>query len=281
MTRTSTLIGWVPPTRKNERASSTRSSFTCVAGAISPISSRKMVPVSASSNRPSRRSAAPVKAPFSWPKSSLSSSVSGIAAQLTAMNGLLRRGERSWMRLGDQLLAGARLALDQHRARDRRHLLDPDQHLLDAAALADDAGALLEAAAAEQAARGGGDLVGVDRLDQHLGDAEAADALAPLRIGGLEQREGGDLRVPRERGELEVGGLVHRAGEHHEIGVLPPHRAAGVVERAEHRGGQAGGLERGVGAHRGLEVVHGDQDLRGHRISVPSALRARDPRRGR
>ena len=30
---------------------------------------------------------APVKAPFSWPKSSLSSSVAGIAAQLTATNG--------------------------------------------------------------------------------------------------------------------------------------------------------------------------------------------------
>ena len=54
-----------------------------------------MVPVSASSKRPSRRSAAPVKAPFSCPNSSDSSSVSGSAAQLTAMNGLPRRGERS------------------------------------------------------------------------------------------------------------------------------------------------------------------------------------------
>jgi hypothetical protein len=51
--------------------------------------------VSASSNRPSRRSVAPVKDPFSWPNSSDSSSVSGSAAQLTAMKGLPRRGERS------------------------------------------------------------------------------------------------------------------------------------------------------------------------------------------
>ena len=58
-------------------------------------------------------------------------------------------------------------------------------------------------------------------------------------------------------------------------------RTPGVVERAEHRGGQAGGLERGIGAHRRLQVVHGDQDLRGHRSSAPSALRAPDPRRGR
>src|SRR3989454_521223 len=86
MTRTSTLIGWVPPTRKKVRSSSTRSSFTCVAGAISPTSSRKIVPPSASSKRPSRRSAAPLKAPFSWPNSSLSSSVSGSAAHFTSRN---------------------------------------------------------------------------------------------------------------------------------------------------------------------------------------------------
>ena len=78
------------------RVSSTRSSLTWMAGEISPISSRKSVPPSASSNRPSRRSAAPVNAPFSCPNSSLSSSVSGSAAQLTAMKALPRRGERSW-----------------------------------------------------------------------------------------------------------------------------------------------------------------------------------------
>ena len=87
----------MPPTRKKVRSSSTRSSFTCVAGAISPTSSSRIVPVSASSNRPSRRSVAPVNEPFSCPNSSLSSSVSGSAAQFTAMNGLPRRGERSWM----------------------------------------------------------------------------------------------------------------------------------------------------------------------------------------
>jgi len=36
----------------------------------SPTSSRKSVPPSASSKRPKRRWRAPVKAPFSWPKSS-------------------------------------------------------------------------------------------------------------------------------------------------------------------------------------------------------------------
>jgi hypothetical protein len=49
----------------------------------------------ASSNLPMRRATAPVKAPFSWPNSSLSSRFSGIAAQLTEMNGLSARFERA------------------------------------------------------------------------------------------------------------------------------------------------------------------------------------------
>ncbi len=57
----------------------------------SPISSRKSVPLSACSKRPMRRVSAPVKAPFSWPKSSLSSSVSGMAAQLTVTKAFCRR----------------------------------------------------------------------------------------------------------------------------------------------------------------------------------------------
>ncbi len=96
---TLTLIGIcvVPPTRVSFLSSSTRSSFTCVDGRISPISSRKSVPSSASSNRPMRRSAAPVNAPFSWPNSSLSISDSGSAPAFTAMNGFPRRGLSLWI----------------------------------------------------------------------------------------------------------------------------------------------------------------------------------------
>ncbi len=50
------------------------------------------MPPSASSKRPAREYTAPVKEPFSWPKSSLSSSVSGSAAQATFTKGLLRLG---------------------------------------------------------------------------------------------------------------------------------------------------------------------------------------------
>ena len=70
--------------------------------------------------RPPRRGprwscVAPVNAPRRWPKSSLSSSVSGSAAQLTATNGPSARALGAVDAARDQLLAGAGLALDQHR----------------------------------------------------------------------------------------------------------------------------------------------------------------------
>ena len=72
------------------------------------------MPPSAALKRPSRRLTAPVKAPRSWPNSSASSSVSGNAAQLTAMNGFARARAALVQRARDQLLAGAALAGDQH-----------------------------------------------------------------------------------------------------------------------------------------------------------------------
>src|SRR5713226_2262022 len=95
--RTSTRSERVPPSRSNSPSCRTRRIFGWVTGERSATSSRNSVPPSASSKRPSLRPAAPVNAPFSWPNSSDSSSVSGRAAQLTAMNGPLRRLERSWM----------------------------------------------------------------------------------------------------------------------------------------------------------------------------------------
>ena len=55
------------------------------------------MPPWASSNRPGFWRSAPVKAPFSWPNSSLSSSGSGSAAQLTATSGPRpRSASASW-----------------------------------------------------------------------------------------------------------------------------------------------------------------------------------------
>ena len=69
-----------------------RSSLGWAEAGISPISSRKRVPPSASSKRPGFLAAAPVKAPFSCPKSSLSIKPSGMAAQLILTNGSSARG---------------------------------------------------------------------------------------------------------------------------------------------------------------------------------------------
>ena len=55
------------------------------------------MPPLAAAKSPSRRRSAPVNAPFSWPKSSDSSSVSGTAAQFTATNRPPRRGLAQWM----------------------------------------------------------------------------------------------------------------------------------------------------------------------------------------
>ena len=64
---------------------------------ISPTSSRKRVPRWASSNFPGFVVTAPVKAPFSYPKSSLSTRFSAMAAQLILMKGCSFRALCRWM----------------------------------------------------------------------------------------------------------------------------------------------------------------------------------------
>src|SRR5207302_1579674 len=56
---------------------------------------RNIVPLSATSKRPMRCAIAPVNAPFSCPKSSLSSKPVGIAAQFSFTKGFERRGLKS------------------------------------------------------------------------------------------------------------------------------------------------------------------------------------------
>jgi hypothetical protein len=90
MTRTSTRCVRSAPSGSTSRSCSTRSSLAWSVGLIVPISSRKIVPPSASANLPRRVVVAPVNAPRTWPKSSDSSSVSGMAAQFTLMSGISR-----------------------------------------------------------------------------------------------------------------------------------------------------------------------------------------------
>ena len=135
--RTSTLIVRLPPTRSSSRSCSTRSSLACVSSGMSPISSSSSVPPSAISNLPSRALTAPVKAPRSWPNSSLSTSSREKAAQLTLISGRAAARAVVVQRVGDQLLAGAARAADQHREVGRRHLADHVEHALHGGALAD------------------------------------------------------------------------------------------------------------------------------------------------
>ena len=95
--RTFTRICVLEPTRVISPDSSTRRSLICVAIGMSPTSSRKSVPPLAYSNLPTRSLEASVKAPFTWPKSSLSRMFSESAAQLRATKGLLFRGLFWWM----------------------------------------------------------------------------------------------------------------------------------------------------------------------------------------
>ena len=82
ITRVSITCIRLPPSRSNSFSSSTRSSLDCMRRSISPISSSRSEPPPASSNLPFLAVTAPVKAPFSWPNSSDSSRLSGMAVQL-------------------------------------------------------------------------------------------------------------------------------------------------------------------------------------------------------
>ena len=95
MMRMSTGTGRFPPTRSITRSWMARRSLACSRTSISETSSSSSVPPLASSNLPMRRPTAPVKEPFSWPNNSDSSRFSGMAAQLTVMNGFLARCERA------------------------------------------------------------------------------------------------------------------------------------------------------------------------------------------
>ena len=106
----------------------------------SPTSSRKMVPPDARSNRPGFWRSAPVKAPRSWPKSSLSIRPSGSAPQLTRIEGPCGPIGMAVQGGGDQFLAGAAFADDQHGGIGRGGQADRLEDLAHRGALADQLG---------------------------------------------------------------------------------------------------------------------------------------------
>src|SRR3990172_1114298 len=106
MMRTSTEMSRVPPTRRKLFVSRIFRSFGWTVPAMSPISSRKTLPPSATSRRPRFIVLASVKAPRSWPKSSESSRFSLSPAQLISMKGLSRRALLPWIARATRSLPG-------------------------------------------------------------------------------------------------------------------------------------------------------------------------------
>jgi hypothetical protein len=183
---------------------------------ISPISSRKRVPPSASAKRPARALVAPVKAPFACPKSSLSRSASGIAAQLTETNGAVAR---------PPCVPRAGLAEEQHGNVRVRDALDDVRHFAHRRAPADEVRQAVPLAKralergrlaphahfVEGAAKEEGDLVGLERLRRVV-----VRAAANRLDGGVERAVGrhdddGPIwrQASRLREELEAVHLGH------------------------------------------------------------------------
>ena len=100
----------MPPRGMNLRSCITRSILACVSGPMVPISSRKIVPRSATSNCPFLDAMALVNAPLTWPKSVDSSRSAAASRCSPARTAGRARGEFGVNRLGDQFLAGAALA---------------------------------------------------------------------------------------------------------------------------------------------------------------------------
>src|SRR5450755_2022252 len=198
--RTSKGISRSPPTGRALRSCNARNSLACIPSGMSPISSRKSVPPEAWTNRPARSERASVKAPRAWPKSSLSSNASGMAAQLIATNGpVLRAPSRCSARA--ELLAGAALTGDEHRGVRVGDLREQRMQLLHRRAFADhlvEAMALGERLAQaahllpQRAVLHGARERQRQRLDvDGLGD-EVVGARANGADSGLEAAKGGD-----------------------------------------------------------------------------------------
>src|SRR5690606_40483472 len=119
----------------------------------------------------------------------------------------------------DQLLPRAALADDEHGRVDRRDLDDSLERLLDGRGLADDPRELPQATTLDQAAADERDLAHVDRLDEHLVEAETPPRIA----SGLLRR----IRQPDDRqpivlfgfpDELPRASLLQPAGQDEERG---------------------------------------------------------------
>ncbi len=107
-------------------------------GGTLAISSRKSVPPSASSKRPTRSAFASVNAPLTWPNSSLSKTPSERPPAFTVTSGPAGARRRRVEGLGHRALARAVLARDQDVGVGRAHAFDQLEHRAHGGSLGDE-----------------------------------------------------------------------------------------------------------------------------------------------
>ena len=267
--------------------------MACSAGFISPISSSISVPVSACSNLPMRVVAAPVNAPRSWPKSSLSSSSAGSAAQFTLTNGRLRRVERWWMAretsslptpLSPRMSTVTSLSETcSMTVRDAAHLLAvaPDRPILVVAELLAqlaqlrDEPVLLDRVLDRDVERDFAEPLGIVRLDDVVGGAEphglddrrglvAARQHDDLRFRsrGLERAQRGQAVEARhhhvEQDDIGRFGLLHRGEQ-----FVAPRVASRFIPAQRKKRSEIGGKRR---------IIIDDRDVRAFSSSLPARV---------
>ena len=127
MTRTSTRTVLLLPTGSNSCSCRTRSSFTCASSGISPISSSRMVPRSATSKRPTRFSTAPVNAPLHVAEQLALDEARSNRAAVDLDQRSIRASTAAVHRSCEQFLARPGLAQDEHRGVGRSHAFDIPQ----------------------------------------------------------------------------------------------------------------------------------------------------------
>ena len=152
-----------------------------------------------------------------------------MAAQLIATNGWLTRSTELVDRLRHQLLAGARLAPDQHRRAGRRGLLDRPIELADGRRVADDpAEAALVAQLAPQHADLATRRLPLDGLGQQDLQPMRIDGLGQVVVGAVTDRLDGRLHgaLRGEDHDAEIGQLILKGAQqaeavharHHQVG---------------------------------------------------------------
>ena len=230
---------------------------------------------------PRRSTAAPVKAPRTWPKSSASISSSASAAQLTATNGPRRRAGRV-DRPGHELLADAALAFDQDRERrgrgprDGRRAAGPSPRSRRPGRSG--GGAVGGGGHAAEHAPGSGPSRSAAEISHHPqssvegGVAAGHQASSPISIGAEADRHDADGRRRRRPGRSSAATQHARCAR--------PHR-----DRRGAHGLRAGAGTGGATARRSWSLMRSSPQPRASRgppaPAAATAAGAARPRRGR